>query len=232
MNILAVETSTPTGSVAIITNNGTTESTWDRQQSHAEIITKETEKLLHTSNLQLDDIDLFACGVGPGSFTGIRVALNYIRALAYCYDKPVVTLSSLELLALPALRNYENVFCMQSAFRNLFYVSHYHRNADGYDEILEPKAWTLAELEQYKSNSTIVVGEAFEKYKNLINKEQLQDFSRDEQLADRPRASSFQYMNLSNSDASDFQAWSETRPLYIRASEAEEKLRKGLLKPL
>ena len=143
-----------------------------------------------------------------------------------------MTNPSLELLALPALRKYKDVFCMQSAFRNLFYVAHYSRDKLDYDEILEPKAWTLAELEQYKSNSTIVVGEAFEKYKNLINKEQLQDFSRDEQLADRPRASSFQYMNLSNSDASDFQAWSETRPLYIRASEAEEKLRKGLLKPL
>lgn len=232
MNVLAVETSTPLGSVALITKSGTAESTWDRQQSHAEIITTESEKLLQLSNLSLSDIDVFACGIGPGSFTGIRVALNFIRALAYAYDKPVLTLNSLELLALPALRKHDNVFCMQSAFRNLFYVSHYHRNKHGYDEILEPKAWTLAELEQYRSNSTLVVGEAFDKYKNHINKEQLLDFYRDTELEDRPKASSFQYMNLSHSDASDFQAWSETRPLYIRASEAEEKLRKGLIKPL
>ena len=232
MNVLAVETSTPLGSVALITDEGTTEVTWDQQQSHAEVITNETDKLLKLSNLRLEDIDAFACGVGPGSFTGIRVGLNYVRTLAYCHDKPVMTLNSLELLALPALKKHEDVFCMQTAFRNLFYVAHFRRDGSDYDEILEPKAWTLAELEQYKTNSTIVVGEAFQKYEKLLNKDVLQDFSRDNELPDRPRASSFQYMNLSCRDASDFQPWSETRPLYIRASEAEEKLRKGLLKPL
>ena len=73
---LRLITSTPLGSVALITDKDVSELTWDQQQSHAEVVTLETEKLLKQNNLELKDIDLFACGTGPGSFTGIRVALE------------------------------------------------------------------------------------------------------------------------------------------------------------
>lgn len=50
-------------------------------------------------NIKLSEVDYFACGVGPGSFTGLRIGLSIIKTLAWASKKKVVPVSSLELLA-------------------------------------------------------------------------------------------------------------------------------------
>ncbi|WP_374031537.1 tRNA (adenosine(37)-N6)-threonylcarbamoyltransferase complex dimerization subunit type 1 TsaB [Bdellovibrio bacteriovorus] len=77
MKVLAMETSTAVGGVAIIVDgNIVAEETTLRQKTHSEIISPFTENCLLKAGLKLEDIDVFAVGQGPGSFTGIRVAAN------------------------------------------------------------------------------------------------------------------------------------------------------------
>lgn len=57
------------------------------------------EKALKKASLHLRDIDCFACGLGPGSFTGLRVGLATIKGFAFSLNKPIVGIVSLDCLA-------------------------------------------------------------------------------------------------------------------------------------
>ena len=66
---------------------------------HAEELTPLVARTLVEAGLTLDQIECFAVDVGPGRFTGLRVGLATVRALALASARPVVALSSLEILA-------------------------------------------------------------------------------------------------------------------------------------
>ena len=66
---------------------------------HNSLVMPVIEKLLDEAKLQIKDIDVFACVVGPGSFTGIRIGIATIKALSFATNKPCVAINALEELA-------------------------------------------------------------------------------------------------------------------------------------
>lgn len=77
MKILAMETSTLVGGVAVVIDGKVAaEESSLRQKSHSENISPFVDHCLSKAGLKLEDIDVFAVGQGPGSFTGIRIAAN------------------------------------------------------------------------------------------------------------------------------------------------------------
>ena len=85
---LAAETSSTTGSLALLRDSSVhAYIDWPSERSHSEKITIEADALLKKHDLDFSKIDRYAVSTGPGSFTGIRVALNFIRALAYSFDQ-------------------------------------------------------------------------------------------------------------------------------------------------
>jgi tRNA threonylcarbamoyladenosine biosynthesis protein TsaB len=56
--------------------------------------------VLDMLGLILDDIDGFAIGIGPGSFTGLRVGLSIVKGLSFATNKPVMPVSTLDALAM------------------------------------------------------------------------------------------------------------------------------------
>lgn len=57
------------------------------------------KKLLTSQNLSLSEMDLFIVNTGPGGFTGLRVGIAVISALAYTLKKPLIGINSLDLIA-------------------------------------------------------------------------------------------------------------------------------------
>lgn len=70
--------------------------------THAEFVQVGIEELLLKQNMKMQDIDAIVVTVGPGSYTGLRVAMASAKGIAYAIDKPIIGLSSLELLAFAA----------------------------------------------------------------------------------------------------------------------------------
>lgn len=103
MKILAIDTATEQCSAAIATDR----TTWSRvvptARSHADLILPMVDELLRESGLTLGDVDGLAFGRGPGSFTGVRIAVSVIQGLALASGKRVVGISNLAAVAQQAV---------------------------------------------------------------------------------------------------------------------------------
>lgn len=99
MKILGIDTSTKVARVSILNDNLTYEKQIDNEITHSEKLMPLIAEVLNDANIKISDIDLFSCTTGPGSFTGIRIALATIKAFSKVFDKPIYAINTLELLA-------------------------------------------------------------------------------------------------------------------------------------
>lgn len=100
MKILSIETSGKICAVALTEdNNLIKEEIIEDENTHSVKLMPLVDKLLKQTNTNINDIDLFACDIGPGSFTGIRIGVSTIKAFIDVTNKKAVGVSSLEILA-------------------------------------------------------------------------------------------------------------------------------------
>lgn len=93
--VLAIDTATDACSVALSRGGDVIEEHRVIPRAHNRHILAMIDGLC--GGQSLEDIDVFACGLGPGSFTGLRIATSVIQGLAWSLEKPVLTMCSLEL---------------------------------------------------------------------------------------------------------------------------------------
>lgn len=103
MVILALETATIAGSVALSIDGRSVARTGDASRTHGERLPHELLDWLTVNGRRLDDVDAFAVVTGPGSFTGLRVGVAAIQGLALARQKRVVGVPTLEAMAAAAL---------------------------------------------------------------------------------------------------------------------------------
>lgn len=129
MNILAIDTTTKKASVALKTDYNLFSKEINNEITHSEKLLPLIDKVLKDANLSLKDIDLFALTLGPGSFTGVRIGVATIKALAKVYNKKIFGTTSLELLALDAIKISTNmpkyVLSLMDARNNRAYYNLY-----------------------------------------------------------------------------------------------------------
>ena len=103
--ILAVDTSSPSGSLALLRD--TTVLGWQvsSDEPYSAGLLRDTKELLHCSHMSLEEIELFAVNAGPGSFTGLRVGLTTVKAWAEVWQRPIAAVSGLEAMAIQASRS-------------------------------------------------------------------------------------------------------------------------------
>lgn len=112
MLVLAVDTNTPAGSVALLRNRKLmAEINLDSPQTHSERLLPSIDTMLQILGVNLEQIDGYALAVGPGSFTGIRIGMSTVKALAFASGKPVAPVSNLEALALKIRQSQARLLC-------------------------------------------------------------------------------------------------------------------------
>lgn len=98
--ILAIETATRAGGVAVAKGRDILSlRVGDATVSHSANLIELIDQVLNDAGAKLGDIDLFAVAVGPGSFTGLRIGLATVKALANCTDRKVSGVSTLAAIA-------------------------------------------------------------------------------------------------------------------------------------
>jgi tRNA threonylcarbamoyladenosine biosynthesis protein TsaB len=99
MKLLAIDTATEQCSAALLINGDWSTRVVPTARSHAEIILPMIDELLREASLTMNDLDGIAFGRGPGSFTGVRIAVSVAQGLSLATGLPVVPVSNLQAVA-------------------------------------------------------------------------------------------------------------------------------------
>lgn len=232
MIILACETATLLGSVAVFKNNqllACRESM--RQGSHSDALNTFISEVLTEAQITLNDVDLYATGVGPGSFTGIRISLNTIKTLAYCHNKKVYGLDSLENLALGVSVGTDlPIVAMINAYKNMVYIATFERLNQTLVVTRPPEVVRVQNLQQYFERKSIVVGDGYLAYEKYFSEDLKQKMERLVLNLDEPHAKNLAQSAFFNAEKT--YTWNELKPVYLRASEAEENIKGIKYQPL
>lgn len=250
MKILAFESSTLLGGVALLENGKILkEKSSLRQKSHSEVLNQYALDILGESQLNLSDIDAFAVGQGPGSFTGIRVAANIGKTFSYAFKKPLITVDSLTNLAQQYLAQ-NKVLAIINAYKNMVYYGVFEgKDKDGIPKFIKgPSVIPVKNLGDILTEPMLVIGDGFFDYydylmanfkenilrpsKNLDNSQGLQMQEHLEKAQEFPTASVLVQLAHQKLLLNQTNDWNSFLPLYIRASEAEENKQGVVFSPL
>ena len=105
-NILAIETSTDNCSVSIGKGLEIFNFHQNLPKQHTERLFEVINDLLHEGGLTFDELDAVAVGIGPGSYTGVRLSCAIAQGIAFSQSIKCITLSSLELLSIEANQRF------------------------------------------------------------------------------------------------------------------------------
>jgi len=148
--LLALDSSTLTLSLALVGPGGTllAEESHPPPRKQSDMLPLALTELLSREGLGLSDVTAYAVGLGPGSFTGLRIGLSTVKALAYAQRCPVAGVSSLAALALDGPMDVPLLPAMV-ARRGEVYVGFYRRAGEALLEEAGEDAWTPAQLGAY-----------------------------------------------------------------------------------
>ena len=121
MKVLAVNTANTLLSLALVDSGKVLhlyESLETRDQGN--LLLKHVQQALETAKIGYGDLDLLAVVTGPGSFTGIRIGLATMRAMAMAAGVPIIGISSFDLFAAPKT-GHANIICVESWREELYF---------------------------------------------------------------------------------------------------------------
>lgn len=226
VRILAVDSSSITGSVALCQGESlVAESLLNVRSTHSEKLLKQIDLLLGEADWKLEDLDLLAVVTGPGSFTGLRIGIATIKGLAQVLNKPVVSISSLQAIAMNLPLSPVPICAFLDARKKEIYSQMFEWHpVNGPVAIGEPSVLPPERLLKELEGEVSLVGDGVLLYRHLI----------DNVLADRamiPVATAHQLRAVHVSWLA-LQAWcaglvqdaAGILPTYIRPSDAELNL--------
>jgi tRNA threonylcarbamoyladenosine biosynthesis protein TsaB len=133
---LAIETSSLPGTVAVSEDDrclGQTE--LPPQQRTAQSLAPAIAALLTNVRWQPHDVQLFAVTVGPGSFTGLRIAVTTVKTFAYAVGAEVIGLNTLQVIAAQAPADQQNIWAVMDAQRQQLFCGLFRRSDSGLETV-------------------------------------------------------------------------------------------------
>lgn len=225
MKILAIETSTMLGGVAVADDrNGlVAETRLNVKTTHSEKLMTAVHNTLQQAETGMREIDAFAIAIGPGSFTGLRIGLGTVKGLSYSTGKPVVAVPTLDAFAWNFPFSMYPVCLMLDARKKEVYTALFQWRMHGFEKIMEETSIRPAELLKELRGSIIFAGEGALLYEDLILNAMGERAVMSPEDKMVPSPSNVAMLGLSKAIKGEYADVSATVPLYIRKSEAEVK---------
>ena len=212
MNLLAIETSTELCSAALLRGDELFVEEVLAPNQHAERLAPMVRRLLARSGLAAADMDAFAFGQGPGSFTGIRIACGLAQGLALGAGRPVVGVSS--LLALAEQANASRVVAALDARMGETYLAAYSRMGGDWQAAIEPGLFAQGALPALPGHDWVATGSGFDAFDWLRGAYSAQVGNRIE--GDQPRAGAVARVAARKLARGESMPAEQAAPLYLR----------------
>jgi len=126
------------------------------------------QRVICAAGLKIADIDYFACGLGPGSFTGMRIGLATIKGLSVVKNKPVIGISTLDILAKNAPEENRLIVTALDARRSLIYCSAYKYEQGSLKRKSAYSLLSLDELVKKFPRKVVILGDAVALYGDAL----------------------------------------------------------------
>lgn len=240
MLLLAVDSATPVAGVAILNEDKVLyEEFCNYKKTHSETLLPMIDQALKVCECSLSDIDVIGVTVGPGSFTGLRIGMAAVKGLSLASGKPVVAVSTLDMLAANIVPDEDGLLVpVLDARKNEVYSAVYEFRYGIMQKVVEEKAWGIDELalkvkEEQGSlfkKKVIILGDGYYPYADYW-----QDVFGESLILPPvplmyPRAAAMGSLAFAKIERGDFVDIATLTPVYLRLSEAEYRLKRGELK--
>ena len=162
MLILGIDTSTKICTCSIFdSENGViAETSLSVKKNHSNIVMPIIDNLFKISDLTINDIDKIAVAIGPGSFTGVRIALGIAKGLAMALNKPLIAVNELDILEAIASGNENEIIPLIDARKERVYYKYQNTYIDDY---------LINLISNFDKNKKYVfVGDGAINYKNIL----------------------------------------------------------------
>lgn len=211
--------------MALLDNeNVLAEHIWN-DKPHSEQVTLVLEELIKKTSFNISQLNAIICGQGPGSFTGIRVALSLSKSLSYSLNVPLITVDDCFSLALCSPKTNLSFVSLIDAQKNKLFCAIYSYQNDQWYVDIAPCLVSHTELNDLlKKKKYHCSGNG---YSQLQNQSTGISLSKLEYLGseyDFPLASTTAQHVINNWNRYSKNTWKEARALYLRKSSAEEVL--------
>ena len=212
MLILGIDTSTKICTCSIFdSENGViAETSLSVKKNHSNIVMPIIDNLFKISDLTINDIDKIAVAIGPGSFTGVRIALGIAKGLAMALNKPLIAVNELDILEAIAEGNENEIIPLIDARKERVYYKYQNTYIDDY---------LINLISSFDKNKKYVfVGDGATNYENIL-KDNLGDNAIILPMYNAfPRASVLCELALNKEEANIY----TLEPEYISKSRAEK----------
>ena len=136
--ILNLETSSKNCSVCLSSKGKLIQSfdSEDDSYRHSELLTSSIQDILNENNLGVKDLSAVSIGIGPGSFTGLRIGFSVAKGLCYPHNINLIGISSLKIIANSVIKEKKSIISLIKDKGEHYYISKYSSDLI---EIMQPK---------------------------------------------------------------------------------------------
>ena len=212
MLILGIDTSTKICTCSIFdSENGViAETSLSVKKNHSNIVMPIIDNLFKISDLTITDMDKIAVAIGPGSFTGVRIALGIAKGLAMALNKPLIAINELDILEAIASGNENEIIPLIDARKERVYYKYQNKYVDDY---------LINLISNFDKNKKyIFVGDGAINYKNILKDNLGENAIILPMYNSFPRASILSELAINKEEANIY----TLEPEYISKSRAEK----------
>ena len=227
MKLICLDTCTRALSVAAMQDGALVSAMWHRAQvNHSVLLMPMLSQMLETLGWDAKDVDFWAAVSGPGSFTGVRIGVSSVRALAHGWKKPVVSVNTLEALAMSFPMERALVVPLLDARRDQVYAAAYDMTSGFPKEVMPPCAASLDDfLKRLPEHAAICfVGDGATAHEETLSA--IPNAVVTPEYLQFPMASAAAPLAQKRALEGEICKYDELEPIYLRDSQAEQSLKK------